>query len=458
MAALCVTEITSWGCLYYAFPVLLAALTRDTGWTTAQAIGAFSAGALVAAATSVPVGRLIDSLGPRPVMTTGSALAVLAIVAIATAPGLGWFYLAWALAGVAQAATLYPPAFAALTGWYPEHRRIRALTTLTLAAGLASTVFAPLTAALLHTLSWRSTYLVLAGVLGAVTIPLHAGLLTPAWPGRPHNAGRTAGRAGRATNRTATPGATGSATGGATGGATGSATGGATGSAAGGATGGATPGATGEATGGTARGANRAARAAARAEDRAHSAAVLHSRPFLVLVGVMTLTGFGSYAATINLVPLLTGRGYSTGLAALALGLVGIGQVLGRTGYGALARRTSTRVRTAVIPASAALCVAALGLVPGPAAALVGLAVLAGAARGAHTLLQASAVADRWGTRAFGRVNGVFTAPITAAIALAPAGGTLVADWVGGYPAGFAVLAGLTALASAAALATDPRR
>ncbi|MCU1650810.1 MAG: transporter, partial [Pseudonocardia sp.] len=58
----------------------------------------------------------------------------------------------------------------------------------------------------------------------------------------------------------------------------------------------------------------------------------------------------------------------------------------------------------------------------------------------------------------FGRVNGVFSAPITAAIALAPAGGTLVADRVGGYPTGFAVLAALTARASLAALATDPPR
>jgi predicted MFS family arabinose efflux permease len=387
LTALCITEVTSWGVLYYAFPVLLTTLTRSTGWSTAQAIGAFSTGALVAAVASVPVGRLIDTRGPRVVMTTGSLLGVLAVVAIATAPGLGWFYLAWALAGLAQAATLYPPAFAALTGWYPPGERIRALTTLTLVAGLASTVFAPLTAALLGTLSWRQTYLVLAGVLALVTIPLHACCLTPRWPGQ-----------------------------------------------------------------------RRRRDPAERAEDLAHSASVLRSRPFVVLVAVMTLTGFGSYAATINLVPLLTGRGYSTGLAAWALGLVGVGQVLGRTGYGALARRSSTRVRTAVIPAAAAVCVAALGLVPGPAAALVALAVLAGAARGAHTLLQASAVADRWGTRAFGRVNGVFSAPITAAIALAPAGGTLVADRVGGYPAGFAVLAAVTALASLAALATDPPR
>ena len=53
----------------------------------------------------------------------------------------------------------------------PGMRRVRALTTLTLVAGLASTVFAPLTAALAGALGWRGTYLVLAGILAVVTIP-----------------------------------------------------------------------------------------------------------------------------------------------------------------------------------------------------------------------------------------------------------------------------------------------
>ena len=58
-----------------------------------------------------------------------------------------WFVAAWIAAGVAMGAVLYQPAFAALTRWYgPRH--VGALTILTLVAGLASTVFAPLTAAL----------------------------------------------------------------------------------------------------------------------------------------------------------------------------------------------------------------------------------------------------------------------------------------------------------------------
>jgi len=59
-----------------------------------------------------------------------------------------------------------------LTRWYGL-RRISALTVLTLVAGLASTVFAPLTALLAAHLDWRQTYLVLLMILAAITIPGH---------------------------------------------------------------------------------------------------------------------------------------------------------------------------------------------------------------------------------------------------------------------------------------------
>lgn len=134
LIALCVTQITGYGVLYYAFPVMLTTVSRDTGWSTAASMGAFSTGAIVSAATGVVVGRLIDARGPRPVMTVGSGVGTVSVAAIATAPSLPAFYAAWVLAGTAQAAVLYPPAFAAITGWYGPDR-VRALTTLTLVAG-----------------------------------------------------------------------------------------------------------------------------------------------------------------------------------------------------------------------------------------------------------------------------------------------------------------------------------
>jgi MFS family permease len=144
LAALCVTEITSWGVLYYAFPVLAPAIQIDTGWSVPATAAAFSAALVIAAVAGIPLGRILDRRGPRLAMTTGSVLATLATAGVAAAPALAWFALAWCAAGVAMSAVLYQPAFVALTRWY-QPRHASALTILTLVAGLASTVFAPLT-------------------------------------------------------------------------------------------------------------------------------------------------------------------------------------------------------------------------------------------------------------------------------------------------------------------------
>ncbi|MGK5555761.1 MFS transporter, partial [Actinomadura kijaniata] len=386
LAALCVTEITSWGVLYYAFAVLAPAITADTGWSMPAVTAAFSAALVISAVVGVPVGRLLDRHGPHLLMTGGSALATAAVVAIALAPGPAWFAAAWALAGVAMAAVLYQPAFAALTRYHGP-RRLAALTTVTLVAGLASTVFAPLTDALADHLTWRHTYLVLAAVLALVTIPLHALALRRPWPAADRTAGHAAGGA-----------------------------------------------------------------------DRRQVRAITRSRPFVLLSVALALSAFAMYAVLTNLIPLLIHRGASPTLAAWALGLGGVGQVAGRLGYGLLTRRTGVRTRTAGVLAVSAATTAALAAVPGPAAALIAIAVLAGAGRGVATLLQATAVTDRWGPAHYGALSGVLAAPATIAGALAPFGGATLATLLGGYPALFLTLACVAAVAAVLSVASVPPR
>ncbi|MEY9214823.1 MFS transporter [Thermobifida halotolerans] len=180
LAALCVTVTTSYGVLFYAFPVLALPITADTGWPLVATTAAFSLAQVVGALVGVPVGRWLDRYGPRTVMTLGAAVAAPALAGIALAPDLWSFAAAWLVAGATMAALFYPPAFAALTRWYGPDR-VRALTALTLVAGLASTIFAPLTAALDGWLGWRGAYLVLAAVMLVVAVPLHALALRPPW-------------------------------------------------------------------------------------------------------------------------------------------------------------------------------------------------------------------------------------------------------------------------------------
>ncbi|MFC8086067.1 MFS transporter [Streptomyces sp. NPDC057340] len=380
LPALCLTQITSWGIVYYAFPVLNPQITMATGWSATATTAAFSAALLMSAVAGIRIGRILDARGPRTVMTVGSGVGTVSLVIIASAPNLTMFTMGWLLAGFAMASTFYQPAFAALTRWWaPNH--VRALTIVTLAGGLASTVFAPLTAQLANHFSWRHTYLLLALVLATVTVPVHAYALRGPWPPAPP------------------------------------------------------PSATGE---------------------TPSTAVITRSRPFLLLAMALTLSAFATYAVVITLVPLLLDRGYTAAEAAWALGLGGAGQTLGRTLYAALARRSSPALRAAMLIGMGGVTTAAFALIPGPYGLLAALAVIAGTVRGNLTLLQATAITDRWGSHRYGRLSGLLAAPTTTASALAPFAGTALAAPLGGYPRLFAVLALASAVAALIAWYTAP--
>ncbi len=159
------------------------------------------------------------------------------------------------------------------------------------------------------------------------------------------------------------------------------------------------------------------------------------------------------FTVTLAAIPLFVEKGMTYELAAVALGLIGAGQVVGRLLFVALPRSTAPWVQVAIVASLAALLVGALALVPGPIWLVILVGILAGAVRGAYTLIQASAVADRWGTRNYGVINGAFAAPITIVVALTPAMGALVATGVGSYSLMALVMAGVALIAAGIARA-----
>ena len=358
------TEIVSWGVLFYAFVVLATAVRDREGWPLTHLMAVFTMAQVVAAAAGLWVGRRLDRDGPRVVMTAGSALGVLAVVAVALAPSFAWFVAAWVLMGVAMSATLYAPAFTVLTHWAGP-RRVRALTVVTLVAGLASTVFGPLAALLEAQGTWRSTYLLLAVPL-ATTVAAHWWGLGDPWSPVEHRAGDDPGRPGTS---------------------------------------------------------------------------LMRSPEFALLVAAFTLAGFCVYAAVVNLVPLLTDGGLTPLVAAVALGLGGAGQVAGRLFYARLLEPIPVRPRTVLVVATASATTLALAVSARWAVLVCAVSFAAGVARGVFTLIQATAVSDRWGTRDFGARSSVLTGAVMVTAAFAPWLGALLAGGVGGYAGAFVVVA-----------------
>jgi MFS family permease len=123
----------------------------------------------------IGVGRYLDRHSPRGLMTAGSVLGVLLVLAWSRVESLVAFYALWAGIGLVMAAVLYEPAFTVLAKWFEDpEERTRALTTLTLVAGISSFIFLPLGQALIDAHGWRDALVILAVILAAVTVPLHA--------------------------------------------------------------------------------------------------------------------------------------------------------------------------------------------------------------------------------------------------------------------------------------------
>jgi predicted MFS family arabinose efflux permease len=172
IVALGFTQIIAWGTTLYALGVLGKPIAADTGWSQSAVFGGLTIGLLVSSAVSTTVGGLIDKRGGRLVMSLGSVLIALGLIALSQVTHPYAYWAAWAFLGLAMRMSLYDAAFAALVQVAPSRGR-RSISYLTLFGGFASSVFWPIGHALNGAYGWRTTLLIFAVINLAVCLPLH---------------------------------------------------------------------------------------------------------------------------------------------------------------------------------------------------------------------------------------------------------------------------------------------
>jgi MFS family permease len=371
VATLGLTEMTSWGVLYYAFSVILKPLQTELQWSQSTITGAFSLAILASGLAAIPVGRRLDRYGPRLLMTLGSCTGVLLVLAWSQVRTVGGFYLIWLLIGLVTATLFYEPAFTVVANWFTR-KRAQALTLLTFGGGLASVVFVPLTEWLVRLYGWRSALLILAVILAVVTIPLHALVLRR----RPADLGLLPD--GEVPVATPTPLNT-------------------------------------------------------RLKPSITLNAAVREGTFWWLAAAFALSVFTSISITVYLIPYLTAQGFSTQFAAAALGLLGGSQIPGRLVFTPLGNRVSRRWLTAILFSMQAVALLVLITMPDQTGVLL-FAVLFGSGAGASSPARAALLAERYGFLHYGSISGVQSLVITLAKSVAPVGMGLVYGGAGGYP------------------------
>jgi len=170
--ALGITQITAWGTSYYCLGVLAAPIAAELGWSRGFVFLGFTVSVLVMALISTTVGRLIDRVGARAIMSLGSIIVAVGLYLFSLAT-TEWVYLAvWVLIGIGMRCCLYDAAFAALVQVAPSRGR-QAISYLTLYGAFASSVFWVVGHYLEEAMGWRQTLVVFAALNLVVCLPLH---------------------------------------------------------------------------------------------------------------------------------------------------------------------------------------------------------------------------------------------------------------------------------------------
>jgi predicted MFS family arabinose efflux permease len=195
VAGLGFTQIVGWGTTYLMPSVLGRHIQDDLRMPTELVFAGITVLLAVGAVFAPYIGRRIDRTGPRLVMTAGSLVYALCLVAMAMSQGPVLYLLSWVGIGIASTLALSVPSAIALVQVAGPRSR-QAISMLTVIGGFASTVFFPLAGALDVLAGWRGTLAIYAAIHLLACAPIHFFMLPRGAPAISHGGAATASPGG----------------------------------------------------------------------------------------------------------------------------------------------------------------------------------------------------------------------------------------------------------------------
>jgi predicted MFS family arabinose efflux permease len=170
--ALGTTQTLAWASSYYLPAILADPIAHDLGVSSNWIFAAFSASLVISALLGPRVGRQIDLVGGRQVLSISNLTLAAGLALLGFTYSIPVLVTAWLLLGIGMGFGLYDAAFGTLGRIYGNTAR-GAITGITLIAGFASTVGWPLTAFGLESIGWRDTCFAWAAAHILIGLPLN---------------------------------------------------------------------------------------------------------------------------------------------------------------------------------------------------------------------------------------------------------------------------------------------
>jgi MFS family permease len=178
--ALGTAQTLAWASSVYLPAILADPIAHDLGISANWIFGAYSGALVIAGVLGPRIGRQIDRVGGRPVLSFSNLTLAAGLVLLGFTHSIAMLMAAWVLLGIGMGYGLYDAAFGALGRIYGEAAR-GAITGITLIAGFASTIGWPLSAYGLAHIGWRDTCFFWAAAHIVIGLPLNL-LMLPRIP------------------------------------------------------------------------------------------------------------------------------------------------------------------------------------------------------------------------------------------------------------------------------------
>lgn len=158
--------------MMHAYTVFLLVYIQEFNWTRGEASIAYSVSQLVSGIGAPLIGLLVDRLGTRRVLLLGAGLLLVGLVGSAAANALWQVVILYGVVMTMGVNCLGNIAFAPLLSRLFIRRRGMAFAVVQGANGFGRAIATPAAQFLVGIMSWRNAYLVQAGFLAVLILPM----------------------------------------------------------------------------------------------------------------------------------------------------------------------------------------------------------------------------------------------------------------------------------------------
>jgi len=381
---------------FYGFGTIFNPVQSEFGWSNASLSLGFSLRSEVQGLGAPAIGYLVDRFAARRVLIGGIVVTAAGVIGMSYMENLLHFYLAMFVIAFGVSACGGPVGMVATATWF-ERKRSRALSMMTVGGGISG-LFVVVIAWLVEQLGWRDAL----RVMGLLII-LVGSFVALNVRSRPANHHQPMDGIPEELDRDGRP---------------------------------------------------------VRWADHTWGVptrTAIRSRAFLMIALGQAAVSFTTTAIMVHMIPFLENSGVSKGAAASALTIFAVTTLVGRLGFGYLGDRYDKRILLAIGVGIVAAATPLLAFTNSLLGAIIVLAIIAPGFGGVIPVRPAL-LADYFGTKFFGTINGMSMLIVTLGSFFGPWAVGLLVDRTGGYGAGWLLCGAIAALAvPLMLLATPPR-